>query len=278
MRETLAKPHWTELVYCENARLLFDVEAAIFQNNDLTRSELNMVERMAEQLRVGIQSPVMDIACGPGRHSIQLATDGFDVTGLDFSPGLLELAKESAAAGKFVGKGPTFVSGDMRELDYSGESFATVLMLGNSFGYFSDEDNLRALSEACRVLSDGGFFCLEITNKDSYLDKFEPSAEEIVEGRFHSRLKCEWNKSWDPISQRVSTREKHSIAETGEILYEGPYDVRLFDQTEIVGMLENLGLRSVICLPFTPGKESLSRGLGETFGAMEEILFVGGIK
>lgn len=278
MTEVLAKPHWTELVYRENARLLFDVEAAIFQNNDLTRSELIMVERLAEHLRVDMRSPVIDIACGPGRHSIQLATEGFDVTGLDFSPGMLELAKESAAAGNFTGNGPAFVSGDMRELDYADESFATVLILGNSFGYFSDEDNLLALSEACRVLLDGGFFCLEITNKDSYLDTFEPFAEEIVEGRFHSRLKCEWNKNWDPISQRVSTREKHSIADTGEVLYEGPYDVRLFDQIEIVGMLEKLGLRSVTCLPYTPGKESLSQGLGETFGALEEVLFVGGTK
>ena len=48
MTEVLAKPHWTELVYRENARLLFDVEAAIFQNNDLTRSELKMVERLAQ--------------------------------------------------------------------------------------------------------------------------------------------------------------------------------------------------------------------------------------
>ena len=278
MTEALAKPHWTEIVYRENARLLFDVEAAIFQNNDLTRNELIMVESLAERLRVDIQSPVIDIACGPGRHSIQLATDGFDVTGLDFSPGMLELAKESAAAAGFTGNGPAFVSGDMRRLDYPDESFASVLILGNSFGYFSDEDNFRALSEACRVLREGGFFCLEITNKDSYLDTFEPIAEEIVEGRFHARLKCEWNKSWDPVSQRVSTREKHSIADTGEVLYEGPYDVRLFDQIEIVQLLENLGLRSVTCLPFTPGRESLSQGLGETFGALEEILFIGGIK
>ena len=278
MTEALAKPHWTELVYRENARLLFDVEAAIFQNNDLTRSELIMVEHLAEHLRIDILSPVIDIACGPGRHSIQLATDGFEVTGLDFSPGMLELAREAAAAASFVGKGPAFVSGDMRKLDYPDESFATALILGNSFGYFSDEDNFRALSEACRVLREGGFFCLEITNKDSYLDTFEPVAEEFVEGRFHSRLKCEWNKSWDPVSQRVSTREKHSIADTGEILYEGPYDVRLFDQIEIVGMLETLGLRSVTCLPFTPARESLAQGLGSTFGALEEILFIGGIK
>ena len=278
MTKVPAQPHWTERVYRENPRLLFDVEAAIFQNQNLTNRELAMVKRLAKHLQVDMRSPVIDIACGPGRHSIALATDGYKVTGLDFSPGLLELAKESAAAAKLPGEGPSFVSGDMRSLDHADQSFATVLMLGNSFGYFSDEDNLRALGEACRVLQRGGFFCLEITNKVSYMEAFEPVEEEFVEGRFHPRLKCEWSKTWDPASQRVTTYEKHSVADTGEVLYEGPYDVRLYEQDEIVAMLESLGLRKVTCVPFTPGRESLTEGLGETFGSLEEVLFVGGTK
>lgn len=272
------RQHWTDIVYRDNARLLFDVEAAIFQNDDLTQRELAAVQSLAERLGAEIRSPVIDIACGPGRHSIQLAKNGHVVTGLDFSPGLLELANESAAANGFNGDAPAFVSGDMRKLNFADETFNTVILLGNSFGYFSDEENLSALSEACRVLRKDGFFCLEITNKEEYLETFEPFMEEIVEGRFYSQLKCEWRKSWDPVSGRVTTREKHSVADTGEVLYEGPYDVRLFDNTEIASILENLGLRSVTCQPFSPGRESLAQGLGETFGALEEILFIGGIK
>lgn len=166
----------------------------------------------------------------------------------------------------------------MRVLDFEDGAFDTVLMLGNSFGYFSDEDNVRALSEAYRVLADGGFFCVEISNMEKYLDTMEPFAVEIVEGRFFSRLQCEWRKCWDPASQRVTTHEKHSIAETGEVLYEGPYDVRLFDFAEISRLLKRLGLREVASLPFSPDRGSLVDGLGETYGALEEVLFVGGIK
>lgn len=270
--------HWTEAVYCDNARLLYDVEAALFQNEELTRRELAAVQRLGETLGCGFRSSIIDIACGPGRHSIQLANDGHDVTGLDFSPGLLELASESAVAAKNGGRTPTFVAGDMRRLDFDDSTFNTALMLGNSFGYFSDEENVAALREACRVLSAGGFLCLEMTDKQKYLSSFEAHAEEIVEGRFHSRLRCEWSKRWNPDSQRLTTHEKHSVADTGEVLYEGPYEVRLFDEEEITGLLESLGLRSVTCLPFSPGKDSLAEGLGETYGALEEILFVGGIK
>ena len=272
------QPHWTEIVYCENARLLFDVEAAVFQNTGLTRRELAVVRHLAEILGVSLRSPVIDIACGPGRHSIQLAHEGYDVTGLDFSPDFLELAREAAATGSNAGRVPEFVRGDMRQLKFADGAFRTVLSLGNSFGYFSDEENFRALGEAYRVLRDGGFFCLEITNKEKYLATLEAFTEENIQGRFFPRLKCEWRKSWDPTSKRVTTQEKHSLADSGEVLYEGPYDVRLFDHEEIVGLLENLGLQSVACLPFSPGREGLPKGLGETFGALEEILFVGGIK
>lgn len=278
MTENTSSQHWTEIVYQENARLLYDVEAAIFQNRDLTRRELSAVSRLAERMGTCIQSPLLDIACGPGRHSIALTEQGNAVTGLDFSAGLLELARESAVAKGFESKGPVFVSGDMRSLDFPDGSFQTVLILGNSFGYFSDADNAMALNEACRVLAKGGFLCIEITNKELYLDTFETFMEEIVHGRFNNRLKCEWRKSWDASSQRVTTWEKHSDADSGKLLYEGPYDVRLFDHQEFVGMLAGQGLQSVTCIPFSPGRESLEQNLGETFGAMEEIVFIGGIK
>lgn len=278
MTTPTTKPHWTEIVYRDNARLLFDVEAALFQNLDLTRQELCIVSKLAERLGAGLVSPVIDVACGPGRHSVQLAQDGHDVTGLDFSPGLLALARETAVQRMNGGLKPSFVEGDMRRLEFADGSFNTVLVLGNSFGYFSDEDNEKALSEAFRVLAKGGFLCVEITNKERYLATLEPFAVEIVRGRFYRKLKCEWRKTWNPASRRVTTHERHSVPDTGEVLYEGPYDVRLFDYAEIATLLESLGLRGVAHLAFSPGRESLADGLGETFGALEEVLFVGGIK
>ena len=109
--------HWTEAVYRDNARLLYDVEAALFQNKDLTRQELAAVEALARRMGRVLDSPILDIACGPGRHAIELANAGHDVTGVDFSPGLLALARESAAANRNGSGVPTFITGDMRQLD-----------------------------------------------------------------------------------------------------------------------------------------------------------------
>src|SRR6516225_8796268 len=55
---------------------------------------------------------VLDLCCGPGRHSLEFARRGFTVTGVDRSPFLLERARERADA---EGTKVEWVLGDMRE-------------------------------------------------------------------------------------------------------------------------------------------------------------------
>ncbi len=268
--------HWTETVYRDHALLLFDVEGALFQNPELTRQEIGGVRRLAGRLGARLECPVVDVACGPGRHSIHLAHAGHRVTGVDFSMGFLAIAAGSArAAGPF---GPTFVCGDMRELLFGDGAFGTALLLGNSFGYFSDEDNLRSLCEIHRVLRPGGFFCIEITNKEAYLGSMAEFEREQVRGRYFDRLECEWRKRWSESTKRVTTWERHTQAATGRVLYEGEYDVRLYDRNEIFELLRLVGFHRFETLTHTPGRETIGDGLGETWGALGELLFIGAIR
>ncbi len=268
--------HWTEAVYRDNALLLFDVEAALFQNPELTRREIDVARRLAARLGVRLACPVVDIACGPGRHSVLLAGAGHLVTGVDFSMSFLALA---AASARIAGPlRPAFVCGDMRELHFADGSFGTALILGNSFGYFSEEDNLRALCEVHRVLRPGGFFCLEITNKEAYLGSMVEFETEEIRGRYFDHLRCEWRKSWDEETKRVTTWERHSRAGTGRTVYEGNYDVRLYDREEILEILRLVGFRRIEALAHTPGRELIAAGQGETWGALGELLVIGATK
>jgi 2-polyprenyl-3-methyl-5-hydroxy-6-metoxy-1,4-benzoquinol methylase len=61
---------------------------------------------------------VLDLACGIGRHSIELATRGIKVTGLDYNESALALAGTLA---KSADVQPRFVQRDMRDLDFSQE-------------------------------------------------------------------------------------------------------------------------------------------------------------
>ena len=267
------QPHWTSVVYRQNAELFYDVEAALFQNDSLTRQELSRVGELARRVGSDLGGPILDLACGPGRHSLALARRGFEVTGVDLSEPFLSRAREAAAHLVPGLPPPRFLCGDLRRLALADGSFSTVLLLGNSFGYFSDAENRAILTEMRRVLRSGGLLCVELTNRDTYLESLAPYEEERVESH-QPPLRCQWWKRWDPATQRVETLERHSHADTGEVLYEGPYDVRLYGWRELRQLLGEAGFHDPQRASFTPAARSLEGGLGETFGAMSEVLFV----
>ncbi len=257
----------------EHAELFYDVEAALFQNRDLTALELERVAALAEGLATPLRSPIADLACGPGRHGLELARRGHLVTGVDLSAPFLRIARAAADSGG-VGGRQRLVCGDLRRLPCADGAFQSVLLLGNSFGYFSDREDLAILAEARRILRPGGLFCLEITRRGAYLAALEPYEEELVCGRRHPRLRCQWWRRWDPATRRVFTHERHSLPDSGELVYEGPYDMRLYGWGELQRMLRRTGFQRVIQAPFTPAADTLDGGLGETFGAMSEVRFV----
>ena len=205
-------PHWTDLVYRRYAALFYDVEAALFQNEALTRQELDRVVELGRRVGAPLGGPVADLACGPGRHSLALARRGFAVTGIDLSEPFLIRAR-AARSRRLQGlPPPNFVCADLRQLALADHSFNSVLLLGNSFGYFSDAENRAILGQMRRILRPGGLFCLEITHREAYLEALEPYEEEVISRRRQTELRCQWWKEWDPDTRRVRTLERHSLA------------------------------------------------------------------
>lgn len=121
------------------------------------------VEGLLEMVSLPPGGEVLDLPCGWGRHSIELARRGFRVTGMDLSETLLARARKRAAA---AGVDVELVRGDMREVPWSGR-FDAVISLYSSLGYFlSDQEDLRVLRGAARALRDDGVFVLETMHRD----------------------------------------------------------------------------------------------------------------
>lgn len=117
-------------------------------DQDITRKEVDL---FSEILRLSPEDKILDLCCGQGRHSLQLARWGFpNVEGLDRSHYLIQQAKTQV---KKEGLNVRFREGDARKLSYLPDSFDVVMILGNSFGYFETiQDDLRVLKEVSRVL------------------------------------------------------------------------------------------------------------------------------
>ena len=121
--------------------------------------------------------PVLDLACGAGRHTRPLGERGLRVFGLDLSEPLLLRAKEADRAARLL-------RADMRLLPFAASRFAAVTSFFTSFGYFrSEDDDLRVLLEVRRVLKRRGHFLLDFLNAERTRATLRPRDEAVIRGR-----------------------------------------------------------------------------------------------
>lgn len=152
-RPKRSKP-WFEEVFDEDY-----LRTLPFMRADQTLRE---VEFISDALRIGAGAEILDIACGYGRHAIELVQRGYNVTGLDLSlPLLLRAADESKRRALSV----NFVHADMREMAFEKQFDGAYSML-TSFGYFDEDTNLRVAERIGRALKPGARFLLDVVNRD----------------------------------------------------------------------------------------------------------------
>ncbi|HEX4606382.1 MAG TPA: class I SAM-dependent methyltransferase [Candidatus Angelobacter sp.] len=106
---------------------------------------------------------LLDLCCGPGRHSVEFSQRGFQVTGVDRTAYLLDRAREHASA---AGAPVEWVMEDMRSFVRPAK-FDLACNLFTSFGYFKDEqDDLRVLQNIHQSLTESGVLVIEALGKE----------------------------------------------------------------------------------------------------------------
>lgn len=115
---------------------------------------------------------VLDIACGTGFHTADLAIEGFEVTGSDGAPTMITKARENA---EWLGLNQVqFHVAEWTSLKpvFPDTKFDAIVCLGNAFTHLFDEgDRIKALAEIYDLLNDGGVAVIDHRNYDRLLDK-----------------------------------------------------------------------------------------------------------
>ena len=131
---------------------------------------------------------VLDLCCGPGRHSEDFARRGFTVTGVDRSQFLLSKAQETGAAVEWVQE-------DMRRFSRP-ETFHLTVNLFTSFGYFDEEGDRQVLANIHRNLLPGGLLVLDVAGKEVVARRWSPCHYTAMAGNIrmvqHPEIRDDW--------------------------------------------------------------------------------------
>ena len=118
----------------------------------------------------GRRSRLLDVACGTGRHAVELAIRGWEVIGVDRSAEMLQVAARRAGNLQL-----SFHQGDMTSLPEGLGTFDAATCLFDSIGYALTNAAILATLTGIRArLSDGGLLALEFWHAPAMLRGYEP--------------------------------------------------------------------------------------------------------
>jgi SAM-dependent methyltransferase len=193
------------------------------------RREVDFIE---ESLGVQEGAIILDLACGTGRHAVEMAARGYNVVGYDLSVAMLARAADEAHDRN---QKLNFLQGDMRDMGFE-EMFDAVYCWSTSFGYFDDEKNQLVAQRIHRALRKGGLLLLDVANRD-FVAKVQPSLV-WFEG---DGCVCMDDMRVDFITSRL--RVKRMIMMDNGRSRELDYSIRLYTLHELGNMLHDVGFK-----------------------------------
>jgi SAM-dependent methyltransferase len=228
--------------------------APIMFDEDRWAEVPTVVDALERLVGMAPGAAVLDACCGPGRHSLELASRGYRVTGIDITEAYLEAARESAAAWGLGGRA-VFLRADIRDFSVR-RRFDLAINLYTSFGYFAKaEEDLRALRRLRAALRPGGALVLEMRGKETAARDFV-KAESFERGGWEVRTEYSIVGDWEGLRNRW-------VLSRGEVAADRSFVLRLYSGVELKAALSAAGFSRVAIMggldgaPYDESAESL---------------------
>jgi SAM-dependent methyltransferase len=215
---------WTQEYFDDTYRRLF------LETVDPARTR-RQVQQLLELCAVLPGAAVLDVGCGLGRHSIELARLGFRVTGVDMNADYIVACRERTAE---LGLKAEFFAADSRVMRLKVRADLSI-SLWSSFGYYGEAGDRQILRTISEHTKRGGHVIVDVENREYIVKHFVP--EEWHEHEHELVLE---KRRFDVIDGTVSTRRV--------VLSEGKRReyrrvLRMYTVAELAALLKAVGLR-----------------------------------
>jgi ubiquinone/menaquinone biosynthesis C-methylase UbiE len=233
---------WTEKLFVKNSDIFLK-----FLNERWSRTE-EMVSGIIKVLGdFGITSgSLLDLCCGNGRISINMAKKGFKAVGVDISKAFLEDAKRKAEEHK-VSNMVTFLEGDVRNLKKVvgkiRQPFDVVVNAWTSIGYFSQKDDLKIFRQARELSNENAVLLIAETMHTEFIAlKFVPTGHSEV-----NNIVLLESRSYDPTTAQLKTvwNFYKKCGENLEFIDRVEYEIHVYSPSELSSLLRKAGWEPV---------------------------------
>jgi len=215
---------------------LFQNYAETYETEVYTKGTIGEIDFIEKEIKHDKSKKILDIGCGTGRHSIELAKRGYNVTGIDLSECMLEMAKQKAKEAKVKVE---FIKADARYLKFEKEfDLALIICEGGFCLMETDEMNYMVLQSASRSLKQKGKLILNTLNG---LFPLFHSVKDFINSNSVD------GKSQENTFDLMTFREKSIIEVTDDDgnIKKIKCDERYYVPSEITWLLQSLGFKKV---------------------------------
>lgn len=227
------RPDWWRRIF--NSMYL-KTDSDVVEDAQITKTEVDLFQKILG-LKEG--DTLLDVACGQGRHLIELQSRGtYNLFGLDRSRYLIQRAKHVSREKSLT---INWKEGDVRKLPYPTDTFDFVTNLGNSFGYFETlDDDAKILKEIFRILKPGGVLLMDIADGAYLRDNYTPRSWEWLDNK---HFVCRERKM-AADNQRLISREVITHTEKG-VIVDQFYAERLYTREDLIELLVGVHFQEV---------------------------------
>ena len=207
------------------------------QNMSWVEDTKNEVDFLIDQLKLQGNEKILDLAYGYGRHSLELARRGYDVTGIDITSEYIEYATGQAEKEGLKAK---FLCMDIREVNMKEKFDVVINMADGAIGYLeNDMENMKIFEVVSNALKKGGKHFMDIMN-GSYAENHFP-CKLWDEGEKCLTLSAfEWDKKSKILLYRQVDYPYGEPLWKPEMKEENP--IRLYTISEISKIFSTLGM------------------------------------